>query len=77
MIKQVLRHLNDRGLGLALAVIVAMCAGFGVIVWLAMSATGEAITSIDDPTERGLAYVAAAIVAHAFLQSSGSNKSGT
>ena len=40
---------------------------FVFLVWAVSQSCSDLFAEIEDPTERGLAYVAAAIVAHAFL----------
>lgn len=55
------------GIPLGIAFIVGM---FALMIWcfsLAWNGTSEWISTISDPTERGLAYIAAAIVFHAFF----------
>ena len=55
------------GIPLGIAVIVGT---LGLLYWcfyLVWNGTSEWIDTISDPTERGLAYIAAAIVFHAFF----------
>ena len=69
MIKSLMRRSSDFSLWfLAVLAIVAVIA-FGTFMWLLVSAVHAWATGISDPIERGLSYVAIAIVAHAFLQS--------
>ena len=58
---------NYGGIPLLLFVSVTIVA---ILTWCLISlwdGTAERITAITDPTERGLAYIAAAIVFHAFF----------
>lgn len=68
VLRRIMRFASDYG-GIPLLIGV-----FGVLialmVWcisLAWNGTSEWISTISDPTERGLAYIAAAIVFHAFF----------
>ena len=71
MIKALLELVGRFGSPLLLALIaVVLAIACGVFFWLFLSAVHAWATGISDPIERGLAYVAIAIVAHAFLKSS-------
>lgn len=67
MIKSLLRRSDDWFL---IALAIAMAIIFGIFMWWFVSAVHSWATGIEHPIERGLAYVAIAIVAHAFLSSS-------
>lgn len=70
MIKSLMRRSSDLSLPLAIVLIVAMAITFGVFMYWFVSAVHAWATGIEHPIERGLSYVAIAIVAHAFLSSS-------
>jgi hypothetical protein len=75
MIKALLELVGRFGSPLLLALIaVVLAIACGVFFWLFLSAVHAWATEISDPTERGLAYVAIAIVAHAMLASSGPSR---
>lgn len=50
-----------------LAILLFLAVILLAIVWLLVLFTNNGLKSIENPTERGLVYVAMAIVAHAFL----------
>jgi flagellar basal body-associated protein FliL len=55
------------GIPLIVGVVVGLVAIFIYGLWLGFSTVEKWTSSIEDPTERGLAYIAAAIVFHAFF----------
>jgi len=68
VLRRIMRFASDYG-GIPLLV-VAFGGIFALMVWflrLALNGTTEAIGTLDDPTERGLAYIAGAVVLHAFF----------
>ena len=66
--QRVLRLISEYG---GVSIIVACFVGMFALLWwglcYAASGTSGWIGSIEDPAERGLAYIAAAVVLHAFF----------
>ena len=50
-------------------IVAALCVLVSAVIIYSASRAGDSIKTIEDPTERGLAYVAAAIVVSALLRS--------
>jgi len=69
VIKSLMRQSRDFSLWLLIVLAIVVVIAFGAFMWLFVSAVHAWSTGISDPTERGLSYIAIAIVAHAFLQS--------
>jgi hypothetical protein len=68
VLRRALRLVADFG---GIPIIIAIVVGLLMVMFWAFSAvsdsTGKWFSSIEDPTERGLAYIAAAIVLHAIF----------
>lgn len=68
VLRRIMRFASDYG---GIPLLIGVFGGLiALMVWcmyLAWSGTSEWIGTIDDPTERGLAYIAAAIVFHALF----------